>query len=150
MPTGGTLSRLQSAYSWLHFSAMVRKWRARIFHEPGCDDGRQRSLFPLPTLQGGGDIAGQVCSSVLQRLHRREHIRQRNMAIDAMNSLYFGGSGPSGGEVSDIASLPQGQRECLRSSAFGAPPPAASRSRAFRRSEHPAEGIVSPKLVLEM
>lgn len=73
---------------------MGRKWRSRIFHEP-ADDGRQRSLFPLPNLKGCGEIGKAVSSSVLRRLYRREHIRQRvNMAIDAMNSLYYGKSVP--------------------------------------------------------
>ena len=131
---------------------MGRRWRSRIFHEPGCEDGRQRSLFPLPTLKGVGDIAGQVCSSVRQRLHRREHIRERvNMAIDAMNSLYFGRSGPCGGEVANISSLPQGQRECIRSivesvSAFGAPPPAASRSRALQALRASSGGYCEPEV----
>ena len=131
---------------------MVRKWRSRIFHEPVCEDGRQRSLFPLPTLKGAGDIAGQACSSVRQRLHRREHIRERvNMAIGAMNSLYFGRSGPCGGEVANISSLPQGQRECIRSivesvSAFGAPPPAASRSRDLQALRASSGGYCEPEV----
>ena len=129
---------------------MTRKWRSRIFHEP-CDDGRQRSLFPLPTLKGSGDITGQVCSSVTKRLHRREHIRQRvNMAIDAMNSLFYGKRVPQGGEVASLSELPLGQRECLKSlvqrvSAFGPPPPAASRSRALQALRASSGGYCEPE-----
>ena len=129
---------------------MGRKWHSRIFHEP-VDDGRQRSIYPLPTLKGSGEIHRKVCSSVQKRLHRREHIRQRvNMAIDAMNSMFYGGSVPEVGPVEDLSVLPLGQRECIRGivqkiTAFGAPPPAASRSRALQALRASSGGYSEPE-----
>jgi hypothetical protein len=58
---------------------------------------------------GSGGIVNAVSRSVAQRLHRREHIRQRvNMAIGAMNSLFFGRDVPFVEPFSSIAELPKG------------------------------------------
>ena len=129
---------------------MGRKWRSRIFHEP-ADDGRQRSLFPLPNLKGCGEIGKAVSSSVLRRLYRREHIRQRvNMAIDVMNSLYYGKSVPKVFEVEDLSTLSLGQRECIRSvvqkvTVFGAPPLSASRQGALKALRTTSGGYTEPE-----
>ena len=116
---------------------MVRKWRSRIFHEPS-PDGRTRDLFPLPTLKEEQAVRGGVCRAVARRVQRRGHIIKRvNMAITSLNSLFFGKSGITGGEVSNISSLPLCQRLCIKDLisavvSFGAKPANASHSGALQ------------------
>ena len=116
---------------------MARKWRSRIFHEPS-PDGRTRDLFPLPTLKEEQAVRGGVCRAVARRVQRRGHIIKRvNMAITSLNSLFFGKSGITGGEVSNISSLPLCQRLCIKDllsavEAFGAKPANASHSGALQ------------------
>ena len=70
---------------------MVRsKWSSSIFHEP-VGDGRQRDIFPIPSLDAGGLKRQHVCRAVSRRLNRRAHVAERvNRAIRSLNSLYFG------------------------------------------------------------
>lgn len=120
---------------------MARKWRSRIFHEPS-PDGRTRDLFPLPTLKEEQAVRGGVCRAVARRVQRRVqrrgHIIKRvNMAITSLNSLFFGKSGITGGEVSNISSLPLCQRLCIKDllsavESFGAKPANASHSGALQ------------------
>lgn len=66
------------------------KWSSPVFHGP-CPDGRQRDVFPLPTLARPALCGKIVCRTVYRRLLRREHVVDRvNNAIRALNSLFFG------------------------------------------------------------
>ena len=122
---------------------MVRKWRSRIFHEPS-PDGRTRDLFPLPTLKEEQAVRGGVCRAVARRVQRRGHIIKRvNMAITSLNSLFFGKSGITGGEVSNISSLPLCQRLCIKDliSAVVPSQPMQATQEPFRRSEYPVAAM---------
>ena len=88
-------------------------WSSRIFHEPLPRDDRNRDIFPLPLLAGPRDGRVGACRAVARRVARRRRITEQvNMAILALNSMFFGGEG--GGfqkTVSDVSSLPLCQRE---------------------------------------
>eukprot|EP00438_Fugacium_kawagutii_P025119 Skav230792 [mRNA] locus=scaffold312:103074:108500:+ [translate_table: standard] len=140
----------------MHLESQILKERRKQAELKGKGRGagptcHQRSLFPLPHLKGVGVLGKAVSSSVLRRLHRREHIRERvNMAIDAMNSLYYGKELPTVNEVDDLSSLSMGQRECVRSivqkvAAFGAPPLSASRQGALKALRATSGGYVEPE-----
>ena len=113
-------------------------WSSRIFHEPLPRDDRNRDVFPLPLLAGPRDGRVGACRAVSRRVARRRRITEQvNMAILALNSMFFGGDGRGHQKrVSDVSSLPLCQREAIRSLVkdvqnFGAPPPSASRSGAL-------------------
>ena len=56
-----------------------------VFRPPRCQDDRQRDIFPLPMLQK------ELSRSVKQRILRRDAVQRRvNMAVAALNSMYFG------------------------------------------------------------
>ena len=130
---------------------MGRKWHSKVFHEPGGGDHRNRDIFPLPTLSGGGELPEGVCRASARRFQRREHIRKRvNMAIHALNSLFFGRVCPEAGEIGNLSSLPLCQRECIRGlvqriQAFGAPPSTASRQGALAVLRAASNGYQEPE-----
>ena len=127
-------------------------WSSRIFHEPLPRDDRNRDIFPLPLLAGPRDGRVGACRAVARRVARRRRITEQvNMAILALNSMFFGGEG--GGfqkTVSDVSSLPLCQRETIRSlvkdvQSFGAPPPSASRSGALVALRASSSGFGEPE-----
>lgn len=127
-------------------------WSSRIFHEPLPRDDRNRDIFPLPLLAGPRDGRVGACRAVARRVARRRRITEQvNMAILALNSMFFGGEG--GGfqkTVSDVSSLPLCQRETIRSlvkdvQSFGAPPPSASRSGALVALRASSSGYGEPE-----
>lgn len=53
---------------------------------------RERDIFPLPKLAVETlPLRGQLCRTVERRILRRSHVqKQVNLAVDALNSMYFG------------------------------------------------------------
>ena len=90
---------------------MVRsKWSSSIFHEP-VGDGRQRDIFPIPSLDAGGLKRQHVCRAVSRRLNRRAHVAERvNRAIRSLNSLYFGKGSFEDNTATSLADMPLNQR----------------------------------------
>ena len=110
---------------------MVSAWESSVFHKPGPRDGRQRDVFPLPTIKVLDLVRGDVCRSVQQRVaKRREKTIRVNKAILALNSFFFGGPQRyTACEVEDVSLLPSVQRDAIsliqsRVSDLGAPEPA--------------------------
>ena len=97
------------------FRRMQRaNWSSSVFHKP-TGDGRKRNVFPLPTLELESAPRGQVCRSVAQRIQSRRAVTfEVNKSINALNSLFFGGNGPShGSTVSSLCRLPSNQRAAI-------------------------------------
>ena len=90
---------------------MVRSnWSSSIFHEP-VGDGRQRDIFPIPSLDAGGLKRQHVCRAVSRRLNRRAHVAERvNRAIRSLNSLYFGKGSFEDNTATSLADMPLNQR----------------------------------------
>lgn len=90
------------------------RWSGTVFHEP-VGDGRKRDVFPLPNLRVEDEPREDVCRAVAKRIFRRRAIiTEVNKSVDALNSLFFGGKGPSHrSSVSSIDSLPLNQRAAL-------------------------------------
>ena len=110
---------------------MFSAWESSVFHKPGPRDGRQRDVFPLPTIKVLDLVRGDVCRSVQQRVaKRREKTIRVNKAILALNSFFFGGPQRyTACEVEDVSLLPSVQRDAIsliqsRVSDLGAPEPA--------------------------
>ncbi len=110
---------------------MVSAWESSVFHKPGSGDGRQRDVFPLPTIKVLDLVRGDVCRSVQQRVaKRREKTIRVNKAILALNSFFFGGPQRyTAAEVDDVSLLPSVQKEAIslirsRVSELGVPEPA--------------------------
>lgn len=78
-------------------------------------DGRQRDVFPLPTVQTSGKVERDVSRSVARRIQLRDHLWKRvNRAILSLNSLYFGHAGRYGRvAVEDLSQLPLVQKEII-------------------------------------
>ena len=129
---------------------MTRGAHSSIFHEP-CSDGRNRDIFPLPLLSEEAQEHSFVSRSVKRRVLRRIKICRRvNLAIQALNSLYFGSSVPKVEEVHDLSSLPMAQRLCIQDivkkvSAFGACPTTASSSGALQALRVAGGGYQEPE-----
>ena len=113
---------------------------SRVFHPPLNPDGRQRDIFPLPTLRVENGVANKLLSrSVQKRIHFREAIIKRaNRAISALNSLYYGRDDVMEPfDVSDLRSLPLIQRDALLHvlqavKAAGKPPPGLCHTEALK------------------
>ena len=87
------------------------KWSSPVFHGP-CPDGRQRDVFPLPTLARPALCGKIVCRTVYRCLLRRGHVVDRvNNAIRALNSLFSGRDFLADvGVVSDLSEYSQFQK----------------------------------------
>ena len=86
-----------------------------LFHTPLESDGRQRDVFPLPRVVLEEPFDGNVCRAVRQRvLSHHEKMKRVNMAIHALNSLYYGGGSrfPKSAVV-DYKSLPLVQKDAI-------------------------------------
>ena len=102
-----------------------------LFHTPLESDGRQRDVFPLPRVALEEPFDGNVCRAVRQRvLSHHEKMKRVNMAIHALNSLYYGGGSrfPKSAVV-DYKSLPLVQKDAIadiicKVGDLGPPPPA--------------------------
>ena len=121
-------------------------WNSSVFHCPEPSDGRQRDVFPLPLLNGMDTGSGKVCRSVRQRIaKRREKTHRVNLAIHALNSMFFGGPHKfQKWYVNDLTVLPEIQRDAIhnimsRVAELG-PPLCASRSEALKvlRTKEPS------------
>ncbi len=90
-------------------------WSSPVFHEPRPDN-RSRDIFPLPNVNVEALRNRQVCRAVQRRVCKRARIAERvNMAVDALNSLYFGDHlGSRQWVVSDWDGLPLCQRLALQ------------------------------------
>ena len=117
---------------------MGRPWDSSVFHKPHADDGRQRDVFPLPSLVIKGISMGGVCRAVQKRLHLRRQITLRvNKAIHALNLLFFGGAKFDPPDpVENLSDLPLVQKEAIlgiidKVSELGGPV-LASRSEALK------------------
>ena len=88
----------------------------KVFHKPRGTDGRQRDIFPLPTIQISGVVNKGVSRSVARRIQSRDHVtRGVNKAILALNSLYFGRGGPpSQVKVDNVEGLPLLQKDAIQ------------------------------------
>ena len=88
------------------FTAEMVSWESSIFHEP-LDDGRHRDLFPLPRFDCGGRPRKGLCRASCRRILTRARTAERaNRAVDALNSMFFGGHGhyeaPAAAPFSDL------------------------------------------------
>lgn len=90
------------------------RWSSAVFHKP-LGDGRKRDVFPLPFLRVEDMPREDVCRTVARRLmKRRAVITEVNKTVHALNSLFFGGKGPShSSTVASIDSLSLNQRAAL-------------------------------------
>lgn len=85
------------------------------FCTPGTGDDRSRDVFPLPTLDVDGIRDSSLGRKVQRRIQCRGAIARRaNLAISALNSLYFGHSCGGGQSVHSLDSLPLVQQDCIR------------------------------------
>ena len=65
-----------------------------MFQEPKGADGRQRDGFPLPLLMLPEGPGRRLSRAVERGVRTKFHIIKRvNMAISALNMLFFGGEG---------------------------------------------------------
>ena len=110
---------------------MGRPWSSSIYHEPTEGDSRQRDVFPLPQLALELPHRGKVCRAVRQRVFSHyEKMRRVNQAINALNSMYFGGSRKFvQSSISDLRLLPDLQKDAIEEiickvGDLGRPPPA--------------------------
>lgn len=73
------------------FGAMQGMWSSRIYHEPSCIDGRDRDVFPLPTLHVE-DVRNTLLSRAVRRrlLRKVWRLKRVNQCILALNSLFSG------------------------------------------------------------
>ena len=117
---------------------MGRPWSSSIYHEPTEGDSRQRDVFPLPQLALELPHRGKVCRAVRQRVFSHyEKMRRVNQAINALNSMYFGGSRKFvQSSISDLRLLPDLQKDAIEEiickvGDLGRPPPAC-RSEALK------------------
>ena len=91
---------------------MVRsKWSSSIFHEP-VGDGRQRDIFPIPSLDAGGWWSVSMCVELflgdwIGELMSAERV---NRAIRSLNSLYFGKGSFEDNTATSLADMPLNQR----------------------------------------
>ena len=133
-------------------SQLVRsKWSSSIFHEP-VGDGRQRDIFPIPSLDAGGLKRQHVCRAVSRRLNRRAHVAERvNRAIRSLNSLYFGKGSFEDNTATSLADMPLNQRLTVEGIIdavkylWGLPPMHVTQD-PKRRSGWPPQPIMSPRL----
>jgi hypothetical protein len=116
---------------------MGKDWSSRVFHPPLDGDGRNRDIFPLPSLSEF-QIGQLLSRPVVRRLQRKLQVNKRaNLAIHALNSMFFGEKRvPKVQEVTDIDSLPLCQQFALRNilervSELGPPPADASSTGAL-------------------
>ena len=130
---------------------MVRsKWSSSIFHEP-VGDGRQRDIFPIPSLDAGGLKRQHVCRAVSRRLNRRAHVAERvNRAIRSLNSLYFGKGSFEDNTATSLADMPLNQRLTVEgiidAVKYLGPPPMHVTQDPKRRSGWPPQPIMSLRL----
>lgn len=110
----------------------------QVFRAPS-PDGRRRDIFPLPNLAGMLDLTRRPCRSVTRRLCKKAKVRDRaNLAIDALNSLFFGGKNRGQYRtVQDLSDARVCQRDCLLNIIeavhhLGPPPSTASGSGALK------------------
>ena len=69
-------------------------YHSRMFQEPKGADGRQRDGFPLPLLMLPEGPGRRLSRAVERGVRTKFHIIKRvNMAISALNMLFFGGEG---------------------------------------------------------
>lgn len=109
-----------------------------VFQTPQPGDGRRRDIFSLPTLRSPGAVSGKVCRAVRRRIQCKDaEVRRVNMALTALNSLFFGGNKHMASEVVDsVQGLPLCQQDVIRSvikriQLLGSPPSDACRSGAL-------------------
>eukprot|EP00438_Fugacium_kawagutii_P002485 Skav209078 [mRNA] locus=scaffold207:207591:211020:- [translate_table: standard] len=130
---------------------MGKDWSSRIFKPPQGGDGRNRDIFPLPTLQEC-EVEQLLSRSVVRRLHRRMHTQKRvNLAIHALNSMFFGEKRvPQVQDVTDIDSLPLCQQFALKNiiervAELGPPPADASSSGALNALRAAGSSYTEPE-----
>ena len=111
----------------------------RHFFQLPDPDGRHRDVFPLPRLRDEPLLEEKVRRAVARRMHRRAHVRNRaNLAIDALNSLFFGGSPQrralSADSVNDLRQAQQDATKHILQAcrSLGAPPKTACGSGALK------------------
>ena len=97
---------------------MTVGWESSVYHPPlNTGDGRQRDIFPLPFLTDSGPLQHRVSRGTAKRVMKRVAVTRRvNLAINALNSLWFGGEHKyKTFQVDDISRLPIAQQDSLRS-----------------------------------
>lgn len=127
------------------------KWQSAIFHE-SLRDGRSRDVFPLPHLAIQKLQNQSMCRSVSRRVLCRGHITERvNLAVDSLNSLFFGGMThcPKRDAVGDLGELNLNQRLAMTDliaavKRLGAPP--ARDSGALKALRVAASSYFSPEV----
>ena len=137
---------------FVFFTAMSRSyWQSAIFHEP-LRDGRTRDVFPLPHIATQKLQNPNMCRSVSRRVLCRSRVAGRvNRAVDALNSLFFGGMThcPKRDAVGDISELGLNQRLAMTDliaavKRLGAPP--AGNSGALKALRVAASSYFTPEV----
>lgn len=93
------------------------KWKdTRIFHVPGDGDDRKRDVFPLPRLREEPLRQTGLSRTTARRVHERQAVTRRvNLAIQSLNSMFFGTKRVGGSEMVDsLTHLPLVQRDCMK------------------------------------
>ena len=131
--------------------SMVAGWESSLFHVPRDESGRNRDVFPLPCLATEASVSKQVSRAVRRRVLKSEAIKGRvNMAVEALNSMWFGGrSKYQHSSVKDARTLPLCQREALEHIwqcvvKLGDPPADASSQGALSALRAPCSGYEEP------
>lgn len=141
------------AFTWLCFGMTVG-WENSVYHPPlNTGDGRQRENFPLPFLADSGPLQHRVSRGTAKRVMKRVAITRRvNLAINALNSLWFGGEHKyKTYQVDDISHLPTAQQDSLRSliqrvRQMGPAPSAACRQEALNALLGASSSYMEPEL----
>eukprot|EP00438_Fugacium_kawagutii_P026390 Skav226557 [mRNA] locus=scaffold1427:78867:80645:+ [translate_table: standard] len=130
---------------------MAPGWESSLFHAPLDDSGRNRDIFPLPFVADEAGVSKRVSRSVLRRLLKRDAINGRvNMAVESLNSMWFGGKAKyQRTHIEDVSSLPLCQREALEHIRqcvlkLGPPPADASSQGALSALRAPCSGYEEP------
>lgn len=88
----------------------------RIFHAPVGADDRKRDVLPLPRLRESMLQKTGLSRSTARRVHERLAVTRRaNLAIQSLNSMFFGARRVGGSEwVDSLSHLPLVQQDCMK------------------------------------
>eukprot|EP00438_Fugacium_kawagutii_P012897 Skav204571 [mRNA] locus=scaffold2218:197091:209588:- [translate_table: standard] len=94
---------------------MTGGWSSKIFHPPAGSDGRCRDVFPLPLLAECNIRDSGLSRGTRRRLLTKAAVHKRvNLALNALNSLYFGEKHKyQNTVVDDLSSLTLVQKSCI-------------------------------------
>lgn len=86
-----------------------------LFHPPAGEDKRSRDVFPLPQVASTPITKPGLSRGTRRRLLTKAAFNERvNMALRALNSMYFGEKATMRAKsVDDLSGLPLVQRDCI-------------------------------------